>query len=97
MRTRAQISGHLDKPVRVGTVVGTDHQQQISVGGNLFDSDLAVFGGVADILRGRAFDVRKLISQSRNDVFSLIKAERSLGQIGYAIRIGHDQRFHLLR
>ena len=49
--------------------------------------NLAIFGGVADVLRVRAFDVGELSPQRFDDVFSLVEAERCLRQISDAIGI----------
>src|SRR5579863_1033868 len=54
-----KIAGNLDQPVGVGTVGGTDHQDQSRIVRHVAHRNLAVLGGVADVLRMRADDVGK--------------------------------------
>src|SRR5256885_9322621 len=51
------------------------------------DGHLAIFGGVADVLRRRALDVGEPLLQRRDNVFRLIQAESGLRQVGYAVGI----------
>jgi len=62
----------------------------------LLDRDLAIFGGIANILRGGTFDVGELLLKGGDDVFGFIEAERGLGQVGDAVGIGNGERPNLL-
>ena len=48
----AIFQGHLDQANAVGRVRRPDHNHEVTFGGNLFDGDLAVLGGVADVVTG---------------------------------------------
>ena len=96
MRVRAQIARHFDQTIGVGTVFRADNQQQISFRGHLLYRDLAVLSGVANILRGRAFDVGEFLFQGGDDVFGFVEAECGLREIGDAIGIGNGERLDLL-
>ena len=97
MRVRAEIARDLDKTVGVGAVFRTDDEEEISFRSYLLDRDLAVLGGVANILRGRTFDVGEFLLQRGDDVFGFVEAERGLREIRDAIGIGHGERLDLLR
>ena len=93
MRLRAEIARHFNQAVGIGTIFRADDQQQISFRSDLLHGYLTIFGGVADILRRRALDVRELLPQGRDDVFGLVETKRGLRKKRDAIRIGHGQRF----
>ena len=95
MGTGAQIPCYFDQAVRVGTVVGTNHQQQVSVGGNFLYCNLTILSGIADILGGRSFDIWEALAKRSDDVFGFIQAQGSLSEISDSIRIGHSQRVDL--
>src|ERR1700730_8372049 len=97
MGTGAEVPRHFDQAIGVRTVLGTHDQQQVGVFRYVLDRDLAILGGIADILRVRAFDVGKLAAQGFDDVFGFVQAERGLGQVSHAVGIGHAQRFNLRR
>ena len=60
--------------------------------GHVAHGNLAVFGGVADVLRVGADDVGKLDLEGVNDVARLVERQRGLGEIGNAIGIGNLER-----
>jgi len=43
----------LPQALRIRTIIGANHQQQIRIGGHVLDRDLPVFRGIANILRRR--------------------------------------------
>ena len=62
----------------------------------MLDRDLAIFGGIANILRGGTFDVGEFLLEGGDDVFGFVEAERGLGEKGDAVRIGNGERLYLL-
>ena len=50
----AGLEGDLDQPHRVRGVLRADHDHQVRLGADLLDGDLAVLGGVADVVARRA-------------------------------------------
>src|SRR5205085_2177194 len=86
-----------DQAVRVGTVFRTDHQQQVRITRDLLHCDLAVFSGVADVLRGRLVDVGKLFLQGFDDLSSFIKRERSLRDVGDLVWVGNGDVLYFFR
>ena len=65
---RAQVARHFDQAIGVRTVLRSDDQQQVGIGGHVLDRNLAIFGGVADVLRGGPLMLGNFISQRVDDV-----------------------------
>jgi hypothetical protein len=64
--------------------------------GNRLHRHLAVLGGVADILRGRALNQREALFEALDDVARFIQAERGLGQIADARGVGQFEAVDIL-
>src|SRR5215471_12282860 len=92
MRLGAQTARDFNQALGIRTVVGADDQKQVGVGGYVLHRHLAIFCGVANVLRGRALDVWELRGQSGDDVARFIKAEGRLGQVRDAVGIGDRNR-----
>src|SRR5712692_3973718 len=97
MRRAPQIAGYFYQAVRVGAVIRTHNEQQISFFSNMFNRNLAVFSGVADILSVRATNIGELLLEGSNRVFGFVEAQSRLGDIGHTVRIGHHQGLNFLR
>ena len=95
MRVRSQIARDFDQTIRIRTVVRANDQQQIALGRDVLHRGLAVLRRIADVLRVRPFDVGKTLAQRLDHVRGFVEAQRGLGQIGYAVRIGHVQVVHI--
>ena len=63
----------------------------------MLDRDLAVFRGVADVLRGRLMDVRKLFLQGFDDLSGFIERERGLRDVRDLLRIRNAYVGHFFR
>ena len=68
MPPNTQVASHFHQPIRIRTIIGTDHQQQICVRGYVLYRDLPVLGGIANILRCRPLDIGEPLPQRRNNV-----------------------------
>src|SRR5947208_11321356 len=62
----------------------------------IFDSDLPVFSGVADVLRMRSLNVRILPLKRVDNVPGFIQAESGLSEVCDAIRIWNGQHLYFL-
>ena len=89
MRVGAQVTRDLNQAVGIGAVIRTNHQNQVCFRGHLFDRDLSILGGIADVLRRRTLDIGKALLQSRDNVGSFIETEGRLSQIRDSIGIGY--------
>ena len=75
MRFGSQGARDFYKSLGIGAVIRAYYQQQVRIRCHVLDCYLPIFGGVTNILSGRALDVREFLAQSRDDVASLIEAE----------------------
>ncbi len=49
--SRPQIPRNFDQAIGVRTVIRSHYKKQVRVGGYVLHGDLAIFGGIADVLR----------------------------------------------
>ncbi len=92
-----EVACYLDKAIGIRAVLGTYDQQQIRVRSYLFHCDLAILGRIANVLRGRAFNVGEFLFQRGDDVFGFVETKRGLSQVRHAIWIRNGERLYLFR
>src|SRR4051794_16941454 len=88
-RACAALEGDLDQPHRVGGVRRPHHDDQIGVPGYLLHGDLAVLGGVADVVAGRVEQRGDPRPQRAHRREALVDRQRRLGQPGHPLGVAH--------
>ena len=90
---RAGLERDLDQADRVGGVAGADHDHQVGVRGDLLDRELAVLGGVADVVAGRVEQLREPLADRGDRLQRLVDRQRGLREPGDLRRVAdHDVR-----
>ena len=82
MRVGAGGARDVDEPVGVRRVARADHQHEVAALGHLLDGELAVRGGVADVVGARPGDRREALAQPGDDRAGLVDRERRLREVG---------------
>ena len=62
--------------------------------GHVAHGNLAIFGGVTDVLRVRSDDMGKFDLEGVDDVARLVEREGGLGQIGDTVGVGKFERLN---
>ncbi|SIC06646.1 Uncharacterised protein [Mycobacteroides abscessus subsp. abscessus] len=93
-RPRPRIQGDLHQPHRVRRVTRTDDNHQLAFRGHRLHRDLAVLGGVADVVTGRVLQRRKALTQALHRLHGLVDAQRRLGQPNDLVLVTHRDVVH---
>src|SRR5262249_39143349 len=104
VRGLSLISHNIAELIRVFTVAGADHQDQVDPFSKLFYRVLTVLRGIADVFLSRGDQLGKASSQDVDDISGIVNAQSGLGKnhefvgIGYGdplrfIGVGHNLDF----
>ncbi len=78
----AGLERDLDQAHGVGGVAGADHDHQVGVLGDLLDRELAVLGGVADVVARRVEQLREPLADRGDGLEGLVDRQRGLREPG---------------
>ena len=79
----ADFGADFAQPVRIGTIGGPHHQNDVHELAEVPYRRLAVLCRIADIPDVRALNIRKTLLEGGNDVLGVVHAERGLGDVGH--------------
>src|SRR6185312_13264369 len=91
----AIVLADFNEPLGIRAVGRADDEDHLAKFRYAFDGHLAIFGGVADVLRFGSANHRESFFKTRHDVFGFIEAERRLRQICYVRGVWNVQRIHV--
>ena len=89
-RPGAGLEGDLGQAHRVGGVGRADHDHQVGLRADLLDGELAVLGGVADVVARRVEQVREPLPDGVDGGHRLVDRERRLREPGDLLGVAHD-------
>ena len=75
------------KPVGIRAIWRANHQNQINLLGQGFDSVLAILGGVANIVFARAFNIREFTAQRVDHRSRIVHRQGSLSNKRQTVRV----------
>ena len=86
----------LDEAHRVRGVRRSDDDHDVHLGRDVLDGDLAVLGGVADVVRRRVDELGEALAQAVHRLAGLVHGQRGLGDPHDARGVAHDDVVHLV-
>ena len=89
------LEGDLGQPHGVRGVGRADHDHQVGTLADLLDRELAVLGGVADVVAGRVEQLREALPDRVDGRHRLVDRQRGLGEPGHLGRVAHDDAGHV--
>ena len=94
---RAHDPGHLHEAVGIRAIGGADHEQDVHLARDGLDGGLAVLRGIADVVLGRADDLREAPAQRLDAIARVVHRQRGLRQVRDLVGVGHREAIHVLR
>ncbi len=94
-RLRAVLEGNVDKSNGVRAVGATHNDDQLGLLGNLLDGDLAILGGVTDVVARRILQRGESLAQQANGLHRLVHTQCRLGEPDEAVGVGDHNVRHI--
>ena len=89
------LQGYFHQSLGVGGVLGTHHDHQLHLRRDCLDGDLAVLGGIADVIARRILDIRELLTEHADGIHGLVHGQGGLGEPDQLGALGELQGVHI--